>query len=110
MIIKEAVYKDVPSTRKELVSPVIYGCDQCKETFTEETSILKITVYFYMDKPNSKSVGDTEEERFEFCCWRCVFRFIPTIKTDHFVNLPFLMYDNNSSDIRDFMNVIKEIK
>ncbi len=97
MIVKEAVYKKIMNQSRELVSKEVYGCDECKKEFIERS--LQLTVFRH----------DTEDtDRHEFCSWACVFKFIPTIKTDYFVDLPYLMYDpqEEGATAKDFIELI----
>lgn len=88
MIIKKAVYRKVQVEQKREVKSAVYGCDCCRaeiKDFHNETQRLEVKVW--PDKNNS------EVEYYHFCSWRCVLKFIPTIKSSYFADLPFLYFD-----------------
>lgn len=103
MILKKAKYKKVMHEVRERVSNDILGCDQCAKEFDEEDKLL-LTIF---RKSKTKEVVSTNRV---FCCWKCVFEFIPKIKSNYFVSLPFLHYDStrpNGILAKDFIKLIK---
>lgn len=91
MKIQEAKYEMCSKcgTRKNLISDEVYGCDQCRKPISIELNgkrhhdYLQLTVF---------RTGD-ESESHQFCSWACVLKFLPTIRTDYFINLPYLQYE-----------------
>ena len=110
MIIKKAEYKKVMKEVNERISDDVYGCDQCKKEFGSEDK-LQIDV-FYHDEKNKKQNNGGGTDKHDFCSWVCVFKFLPKIKTDYFVNLPYLKYDSKTkgATAKDFLKLIKEKK
>lgn len=107
MILKKAEYKKVIKEINERISDDVYGCDECKKEFGDEYK-LQIDV-FYHDEKNKKKDSTGETDKYDFCSWVCVFKFLPKIKTDFFVNLPYLIYDSKTkgTSVKDFLKLIK---
>lgn len=107
MLVKEAVYKEVTVKQNQQVEPPVYGCDCCGKELVEypnETNRLELTVFHN----NSEKT-----EHLHFCSWRCVLKQLPKIKTDYFIDLPFLYYDEKEGKGRtakEFIKLIKELK
>ena len=110
MIVKKAEYKKVMKEINERISDDVYGCDQCKKEFGGADK-LQIDV-FYNDKTKKKQDRGEVLYKHDFCSWVCVFKFLPKIKTDYFVNLPYLLYDSKTkgTSVKDFLKLIKEKK
>jgi hypothetical protein len=107
MIVKEAKYHKVRKMVTERISDEVYGCDQCKKQIKEDDTPLIVTV-FYNDKSLAKNKsGDTD--KFEFCSWKCVLKFLPKIKSDYFVDLPYLHYDSKTkgTNASDLLKLLK---
>lgn len=105
MLIREAKYKKVKVTQNRMVEEAVYGCDECGEVLPEypnEPQRLEITIF--------RSNSTTEHEHF--CSWDCVFKRIPKIHTDHFVSLPFIMYDEGKGKrtATGLLKILKRIK
>lgn len=101
MIIKKAVYKNKKIVRNIQISPEVYGCDNCKKEMKEHRH--DMTVHY----------NDGEAKYYQFCSWQCVAEFFPKIKTDYFVSLPFVHFDNKGNKgfgIKDFLKVFKTTK
>lgn len=106
MIIKKAQYKKVRKTVSVMIADEQYGCDCCrKKIIPYDSDRLQVTVFH-----KNEAKGTTTED-YHFCSWKCVFRFIPTIKTDYFFNLPYVSNDNTvkGKTMQDFMDVIADI-
>jgi len=104
MIIKKAVYKEKSVVQSIMVSADIHGCDECKCEIDKETdkdSLLSMTVF--RQKPEQDS------ERLDFCSWDCVLKHLPKIKTDYFVDLPFLYYDAGRDGKRGISRLLELI-
>lgn len=99
MIVKEAKYKEVMKPRKVLVSEAVYGCDECQKEFESDVR-LELRV-FHHEKD--------ETDRHEFCSWGCVFKFIPKVKSDYFMDLPYLSFDEEKNTAKDFIELITKI-
>lgn len=111
MLIKEAIYEDVPTTYKKLVTSRVYGCDECQKEFSNDRGDkLEITVFYHGDgKLKAKSNDDVDKH--EFCSWECVLKFLPKIKTDYFVTLPHLMYDGSGkTNAKYLLKILKKLK
>ena len=112
MIVKKAKYRNVKKLVTERVSDEVYGCDECKKEFGEVNK-LEITV-FYSHKMEAKLKNSESgvTDRHQFCSWACVGKFMPKVKTDYFVSLPYLHYDAQTpgTTIKDFLNLINPPK
>ncbi len=109
MIVKERVYDDCGTCgNKKLISDEEYGCDKCKKKIrlrdnNSNADYLEITVFYH----------NKEAEPKHFCCWNCVFKYLLTIKTDHFISLPFLQCSEDTTPgctIQDFFNTMNKFK
>ena len=86
MIIKKARYRSKMVKQKVRVSDDVYGCDHCSKeikSFPNESGRLEVTVF----------KREHRVEHYHLCSWKCVLKFLPSIKSDHFVTLPYLYYD-----------------
>lgn len=106
MIIKEAKYKKVKKLVSQLVTDTVYGCDECKKEikdYPNESQSLELTVFRNNDLPT---------EHLHLCSWACVFKHIPKIKSDYFVSLPYLYFDDAVSKrgYKEMIRLIKKIK
>ena len=75
--------------QRKCVSDTVYGCDECKTEigdYPNEVSRLEVKVFHH----------EKETEHLHFCSWACVISHLPKIKTDYFVDLPFLYYDSDT--------------
>ena len=104
MKIKEAVYEKVTQIVDKRISDEVYGCDECREEiidFPNESQRLEVTVF---------RNDNSESDHLHFCSWACVFKYIPKISTDYFVNLPFVYYDEAEGSKRDSKALLEIIK
>lgn len=88
MIVKKATYKKIRVTQTREVTAAVYGCDCCKTPivgYPNEAQRLELKVW-----PDNKG---SETQYYHFCSWKCVLKFIPTIKSEYFADLPFLYFD-----------------
>lgn len=74
-------------TRKR-ISEEQRGCDVCKKVFGEDESYLSADI-FRRDSEGS--------ERIDCCSWSCALKGIASIKTDYFVSLPYLHFDEDTA-------------
>lgn len=110
MIIKEAKYRKVKRIVEELISDDVYGCDQCKKEMLD-IGKLSIDVFFHDEKIKKQNKGGAD--KYDFCSWKCVIKFLSTIKTDYFISLPFLHYDEKNTtkgtSAKDFFDLFKKL-
>jgi hypothetical protein len=88
MIIKKAKYKKVKVIQRRMISDAVHGCDCCKKeinNYPNEVSRLEVTVF--------QKDGLSDTEHLHFCSWACVLKHLPIIKSNYFVSLPHLYYD-----------------
>jgi hypothetical protein len=95
MIIKKAKYRKVKKIVTERVSDDVYGCDECKKEIKEGQDKLDMTVFYHDEKLKNQKYGSDNTDSYEFCSWDCVCKFLPKVKTDYFIDLPTLHYDNS---------------
>lgn len=108
MLLKKAVYKKVMKEVSQRVSDEVYGCDCCKKTITQGET-LDIDVFFN-DAAKYKKQEETyggSADKYNFCSWECVIKKLSKIKTDYFISLPFLRYDNpkDGRGAKDFLKL-----
>lgn len=103
MIITAAVYDNCSEcgTRKREITPERFGCDGCNKELhydSHKNTYLSIRVMFKAK----------ESTQLDFCSWRCALRKLKTLKTDYFISLPYLHFDEKESGIRakDFLPLI----
>lgn len=98
MLIKDTQYKKCGEcSRTESISEPIYGCDTCKAEIDLNRSsssgkgsgYLKVTVFH----------EESSTQNLEFCSWDCFFAKVPKIKSDYFMSLPYLMFDETDNKI-----------
>lgn len=105
MLIKEAVYKKVTVEQNQLIEDEVFGCDHCKKEikeFPNEESRLVVDVFRH---------NDNNTEHLHFCSWKCVLSHLPKIKTDYFLNLPFVSFDSTTPgrSAKDLFKLLKKI-
>lgn len=100
MLIKDAKYKKVRRTTNVRVSHEVYGCDECRKeikNYPNETSRLEVRVFHHQ----------AEADHLHFCSWKCVFKHLPKVKTDYFVDLPFIHFDTPVRNSKEFFKALK---
>ena len=111
MKIKEAQYKSEMREARVMVSDDVYGCDECKKPINRaelgpkgSRQYLQAQVFSRHDRDGAKSL--------EFCSWKCCLKGLSKAKTDYFVSLPYLHYDETQKGIRssDFFAAVKAFK
>jgi hypothetical protein len=62
-----------------------YGCDVCKKEINleEKSPYLDLTVFH----------NDGTTESYQLCSWVCCLRKLKEVKTDYFVSMPMLHFD-----------------
>lgn len=104
MIIKEAEFKECKECgSRERLSDDKYGCDNCGKPTENVSNLLRLTVF------NHNTVGNNENEHLEFCSWKCCLQKLKSVKTNYFVNLPYLHFDEcevEGISVQDFLACI----
>lgn len=101
MIIKERQFQACSKcgTRK-LVQDEVCGCDNCKKVidFNAHDPYLEAIIY--------KRAG--EADHLHFCSWECTLKKLRTVRCDYFIQLPFLLFDEDRERIqaKDFWKLI----
>ena len=102
MIIKEAEREQCSKCghKGKVISKRVYGCDNCKNEF-DDKSMLRLTVF-------NQSVMDAIHHHF--CCWGCVLEFLPKVKSDNFIDLPYLSYEKETEGCgaKDFIKLTRQ--
>ncbi|MFX0198384.1 MAG: hypothetical protein ACFFCW_19875 [Candidatus Hodarchaeota archaeon] len=90
----------------KIVQEESYGCDWCKKPIDDllnsanqkHADYLELQVFHI----------NHETEHYQFCCWACMFKKLKTIKTDYFISLPFLTFDQKTKGqtVEDFWRCI----
>lgn len=108
--IKEAEWKCCGSCQSRIsrISDEEYGCDECGKPITpydgkqKNADYLQFTVFFH---------GDRAAESKQFCCWKCAMSNLRKIKTDYFINMPYLNFGDDivpGQRASDFFDLVKE--
>jgi hypothetical protein len=107
MLIKKRKYEKCSKCKANirLINEDVYGCDYCKNPIDlnmDGSNYLDFTAFWHDDR----------NERMQFCSWICALEKLKTLKTDYFINLPFLSFDEKKVGLRakDFWEAIKKIK
>lgn len=86
VVIREREFTECPTCHvRQLVKVEAYGCDECGRQinlYDGERDYLRIALHRY----------EAAAEWLHYCSWRCVFAALPKLKTDDFINLPYLDY------------------
>ena len=92
MLLKERTYRACKSCGfRHLTGSDVYGCDTCRKKIDmnkKDTEYLEATVF--------RTSGESAQH-MHFCSWRCVLQGISKVKSDYFISLPFLHFDNDTS-------------
>jgi hypothetical protein len=109
MKIKEAEFHSCPtcSSRKR-VSEEEYGCDVCKKPINNRELDPKGN-RMYLQAQVFSNRGNSSAEQMEFCSWKCALKGLSKVKTDYFVSMPYLHYDETQKGIRasDFWAAVR---
>lgn len=78
-------------------------CDQCKRNLGQDSDKERQYLETKVFHNNNE-----ETDHLHFCSWKCCLKFIPKIKSDYFVSLPYLHYDENKKGlgVKDFLEAI----
>lgn len=107
MIIKEAVFAKKRKTVNVRVSDEVNGCDFCRRKIPDENLHLPVQVF---NQDQDRTLPSTQ---MDFCSWKCILKYLPKIKSNYFVCLPYLHFDNSMGagcNAADFLNLIKNIR
>lgn len=108
MKIKDAVYATCGECKRqhEQISPEEYGCDECMQPINRgargnHLSLLQATAHRTEGAPKD----------YEFCSWVCCLKGLSKVKTDYFITLPYLTYDEDQPGLRaqDFFAAYRQI-
>lgn len=108
MIVKEATYKACGECgSRHRLTEEAYGCDCCKKPIT--LNLTSKGHHDYLEAAVFKNGAETKH--LHFCSWKCALKAIKTVKTDYFVTLPYLLYDETKKGLRakDFFAEIKRM-
>ena len=104
MQLTERVYKQCPTCKhnESLLREETFGCDQCKTRIdlNKPGQEYLQAIVFYSD--NTK-----QTDHLQFCSWKCCLKKLRTIKTDHFISLPYLLYDTKKIHAKEFFRLMK---
>ena len=107
MKIRDSVWKKCVQcgSRLEELQNEAYGCDLCQKPINlydadKDRNYLMLTVFFN---------GNKEAVHKHYCSWVCCLKELRKIKTDYFVSLPYLHYDEKAVGMKaaDFLKCIK---
>lgn len=106
MLIKPAKYKNKKVIQKVCISYEVHGCDECRTEIKEypnEPTRLEINVFHH---------DNSEINHYHFCSWKCALTFIPKIKTDYFIDLPFVHFDSGVKErsAAELIRILSSIK
>lgn len=101
MLIKEATYRTIPSTRQEIVNEEIYGCDECKKELSNTGDYCKVLPMAVFLRTTDKPAV-----HLEFCSWKCLLKYLPKIESDYFSHLPMVTYES-TEDVSHISHLIK---
>lgn len=97
--------------RDVLLQSDSYGCDSCEKPIDD---LLDSDNTKYHDHLELSVWGNGRDgsERLQFCSWKCLFKKLKTIKTDDFISLPYLCYDQTikGQTVKDFWKAIRDFK
>jgi hypothetical protein len=76
---------------RKRISDEVYGCDECRAPMDMNTrQSLDVTVHRH----------GGEAEHLRFCSWACCMAGLRKVRTDYFVSLPLLLYDDKTPGLR----------
>ena len=106
MIIKEREHKTCKECgHQKLISDEEYGCDNCKKKINleEHEEYLSLTIFHHSSSATPKAC--------HFCSWVCVFEKLKNLRTDSFITLPFLSFDNENPQmtVEAFWKAVKGV-
>jgi hypothetical protein len=87
-----------------------YGCDECKKPIDDQLNSKNTRHRDFLEVKIFRHVETTgHADRLHFCSWDCVFKYLPKIKTDYFVEMPFLNYEAGwkGTTAKDFFKALR---
>lgn len=106
MLLKESVREDCTKCGHYIreISPEQHGCDKCKKPIVPFGNDERLDVAVFHSGDSTK--------HFYFCSWECVFKFVKTVKSDHFFTLPYVSINNKIPGRRasDFWKIVRKLK
>lgn len=81
------------NTRTKVIQEESFGCDNCGKPIDDLLNNPDNNHRHYLEV--SVFHNDAATDHLQFCSWKCVLAKLPKIKSDHFINLPFLTFDNS---------------
>lgn len=112
MILQTEKYEDCGECgrHKRTIQDQTYGCDNCRKEIQHELEAgkrqhLQMTVF--------REPMDSSSQHLEFCSWRCVLKYLPKIKCNYFVNLPYLHFDGGYPKEmagQEFIRLLKKLR
>lgn len=80
----------------------IYGCDHCGKEIDlnkKEEDYLEAVVFSHTE----------ESVRKQYCTWACALKDLRKVKTDYFIDLPYLSFDKGGKGLKakDFFKLMK---
>jgi hypothetical protein len=85
-----------------------YGCDECKKPIQRD---VKGSHHTYLKADIFRQGGATGH--LEFCSWTCCLKGLKKVRTDYFVSLPYLIYDDQDAKglrAKDFFAAVRAFK
>jgi hypothetical protein len=104
MIVKEATYVPCEKCGRQLTyHEPVYACDCCKKEFGHDEMYDRFNVFHNRED----GIADYTEE-FLLCSWDCFFKLLPKIKTNYFVSMPMLSYEEKAKGltVKDFWKAV----
>lgn len=86
-----------------------YGCDGCEKPMDDQLDRNNIHKKHRDHLDITIFRNDGGNQTLNFCSWACLFKYLPTVRTDYFVSLPYLNYEDGwpGTTAKDFFNLIK---
>jgi hypothetical protein len=98
-VIRKAVWHACSEcgSRKQ-VQAEAFGCEACGKPI--DMALTPHGSHGYLEVTRFHLDCGRDADRLRFCSWACVFAVLPTIACDHFISLPFLLYDETQPGLR----------
>ena len=97
--------KECPTCGKcEIAAKFDHYCDHCNKKISRKKGPLECTV-FYENDPDLGRVKD-----LHYCCWEHLFAGLRSIRCDNFVALPYIQYDYESGEAKEFFKALEGMK
>lgn len=107
MKLSERQWKTCPTCdhKQTLLREEIYGCDTCKTVIDLNTPEGQSREYLEAQRFTKKDATT----QHHFCSWKCLAKWLRTVKTDYFISLPYLTYDTPQGKklTNELLNLLK---